>query len=111
MSAVCCVCPVLFANTHLITPALMSFRFALRIKPSVFFASVSLAQTTDSESGAAELEAIVMSGNPLGRSLFEQAQPVSILEGESLKLRLQPTLGETLSGLPRGQLKRPCPRS
>jgi iron complex outermembrane receptor protein len=37
---------------------------------------------------------------PLARTLFEQAQPVSILKGDRLLLTLQPTLGETLSRTP-----------
>lgn len=46
------------------------------------------------------LEAVVVSASPLERTLFEQAQPVSLLTGDELKLALQPTLGETLSGTP-----------
>ena len=46
------------------------------------------------------LEETVVTATPLGRTLFEQAQPVSVLTGERLALSLQPTLGETLSGVP-----------
>jgi len=46
------------------------------------------------------LDTIVVSGSPLPRTLFEQAQPVSILSGEALRLQLAPTLGETLAGTP-----------
>jgi iron complex outermembrane receptor protein len=42
----------------------------------------------------------VVSSTPLGRTLFEQVQPVSVLTGEKLPLLLQPTLGDTLSGIP-----------
>jgi len=48
----------------------------------------------------ATLEETVVTTNPLGRTLFEQVQPVSVLSGERLRLSLQPTLGETLSGQP-----------
>ena len=45
-------------------------------------------------------ERIVVSSTPLGRDLFEQTQSVTILSGDELKLRLEPTLGETLSREP-----------
>ena len=37
---------------------------------------------------------------PLGGELFEQTQPVTILSGDELKLRLEPTIGETLNREP-----------
>src|SRR5436190_19881107 len=46
------------------------------------------------------LDTIVVSATPLERTLFEQASPVSVLTGESLRLQLAPTLGETLAGTP-----------
>ncbi len=46
------------------------------------------------------LDTVVVSGTPLQRTLFEQAQSVTVLTGEPLRLSLQPTLGETLSGTP-----------
>jgi iron complex outermembrane receptor protein len=46
------------------------------------------------------LDAVIVTATPLGRTLFEQAQPVSTLKGDRLTLALQPTLGETLSGVP-----------
>ncbi len=42
------------------------------------------------------LDETVVTASPFGRTLFEQAQPVTILSGERLKLRLESTLGETL---------------
>src|SRR5207244_1598716 len=45
------------------------------------------------------LEETIISA-PLARTLFEQAQPVSVLKGDRLLLALQPTLGETLSKTP-----------
>ena len=47
-----------------------------------------------------ELPPVIVTGNPLGRTLFEQVQPVSLLDGEKLQLTLEPTLGETLSKTP-----------
>lgn len=47
-----------------------------------------------------ESERVVVSTTPLGGELFEQVQPVTILSGEELKLRLEPTIGETLGREP-----------
>lgn len=52
----------------------------------------------DTDSGA--LEEVTVTATPLNRTLFEQAQPVTVLGGDQLRLRLEPTLGETLSAVP-----------
>ncbi len=49
---------------------------------------------------AVEMDELVISSTPLGRTLFQQAQAVSVLEGRELTQALQPTLGDTLSRLP-----------
>lgn len=57
----------------------------------------------DQPSGATkvtDLGSITVTATPLGRTLFEQVQPVSVLDGERLQLSLEPTLGETLSKTP-----------
>ena len=46
------------------------------------------------------MEEVVITASLLGRTLFEQAQPTSILSGDRLTLRLESTLGETLSREP-----------
>ena len=46
------------------------------------------------------VDEVVVTASPLGRTLFEQAQPVSVLTDQALQLQLQPTLGETLSSTP-----------
>lgn len=48
----------------------------------------------------ADAERVVVSTTPLGGELFEQVQPVTILSGDELKLRLEPTIGETLNREP-----------
>lgn len=48
---------------------------------------------------ASQVDAIVVTG-PDRRSRLELAQPVSVLAGEELSLRAQPTLGETLAQEP-----------
>ncbi len=45
-------------------------------------------------------EDIVVSSTPLGGDLFEQTQSITILTGEELELRLEPSLGETLNREP-----------
>lgn len=46
------------------------------------------------------MDEVVIASTPLGRTLFQQAQPVSVLEGRDLQQALQPSLGDTLSKLP-----------
>ncbi|MEY5026346.1 MAG: hypothetical protein RLZZ244_1874 [Verrucomicrobiota bacterium] len=60
-------------------------------------APAGLAQELAASSAAVQMEAVVVTAGPLKRSLFEQTQPVNLVEGQELRLRLQPTLGETLS--------------
>ncbi len=45
-------------------------------------------------------EVVVVTAQPDARSRDELAQPVAVLEGQELRLRMEPTLGETLSKLP-----------
>jgi iron complex outermembrane recepter protein len=47
---------------------------------------------------AANLERVIVTGNPLGSA--EIASPVSVLTGDALMLKRATTLGETLNGLP-----------
>ena len=69
----------------------LSFAFALSSLPS--FAA-------DPTPPVSTVDEVVITASPLGRTLFEQAQPVSVLKDEQLQLQLQPTLGETLSNTP-----------
>lgn len=48
----------------------------------------------------AEHSRIIVSSTPLGGELSEQTQSVTILSGNELKLRLEPTIGETLNREP-----------
>jgi iron complex outermembrane receptor protein len=47
-----------------------------------------------------ESERVVVTSTPLGGELSEQTQSVTILTGDNLKLRLEPTIGETLNREP-----------
>lgn len=52
------------------------------------------------EDGALSLDEITVTATPLARTLFEQAQAVSVLSGPRLQQQTQATLGETLSTMP-----------
>lgn len=60
-------------------------------------ASNALSQALQS---SAPPPSVVITGNPLGSSLFEQVAPVSTLESPDLQQRAQGSLGETLSHTP-----------
>src|SRR5687768_16278481 len=53
-----------------------------------------------SPSPMAEHDRVIVSSTPLGGDLFEQTQSVTVLTGQELELRLEPTLGETLNREP-----------
>jgi iron complex outermembrane receptor protein len=67
---------------------------------ALFPAPLLFAQAAPPAAPGTLLDAVVVTSTPLERTLFEQAQPVSVLRGPQLRLSLQPTLGETLSGVP-----------
>ena len=66
----------------------------------IFAAALSVAVVSAQEANSTALEETVITASPIERTLFEQAQPVSILSGDALKLQLAPTLGETLARTP-----------
>lgn len=61
---------------------------------------LAFAQSVASTTSSTVLDEVVVTASPLGRTLFEQAQPISILKDDRLLLSLQPTLGETLARTP-----------
>jgi len=68
---------------------------------AVFACAPASAQTKpDGAPKVFRLDETIVNAAPLERTLFEQAQPVSILKGDRLLRALQPTLGDTLSGTP-----------
>ncbi|MDB6140950.1 MAG: TonB-dependent receptor [Verrucomicrobiaceae bacterium] len=81
--------------------AIMNF-FRLIITSASFIVCALQAQTASSPSNSqpVEMGEVVVTSSPLGRTLFEQAQPVTVLTGQELQQNLQPTLGETLSNTP-----------
>jgi iron complex outermembrane receptor protein len=64
---------------------------------SFAFASAVQAQTAAKPQ---QLEAVVITANPLGSDLFDMVPPVSVLTGRDLDLRRGSTIGETLDGIP-----------
>lgn len=67
------------------------------------FRAVSLIAATAPVAIAQEptaLDELVVTANPLDRTLFQQVQPTTVLTGDNLLLKMQPTLGETLNNEP-----------
>ena len=60
----------------------------------------SVAYAAPVSDSTAPLDAVVITASPFLHTLFEQAQPVTFLSGDNLKLRLETTVGETLSHEP-----------
>ncbi len=78
----------------------MNFRLPFA-SPSLFLLIITATRADEPASAPLlTLAPVVVTASPLGRTLFEQAQPVSVLDGEKLRLALEPTLGETLSKTP-----------
>lgn len=73
------------ANMKHFKPAIAAF--------SVFLISPAFAENNHTHT----LKTIVVTANPLGRSANELAQPVTVVTGDDLLKKLQPTIGETLS--------------
>lgn len=74
--------------------------------PTVFFilpvlsSTPILAQEKHSQKDENEIEKLVITATPFGRTILESTTPVSVLAGEELQQNLAPTLGETLKNLP-----------
>jgi iron complex outermembrane receptor protein len=80
-------------------------KFRLQILLALALTAANAQDTTPPSPSAtpadfAEHERVIVVSTPLGGELAEQTQPVSILTGNELMLRLEPTLGETLNQEP-----------
>lgn len=62
--------------------------------------SASAVSSAQAEDKTTTLNPIVVTANPLGRSANQLSQPVTVLSGDNLVRKLQPTIGETLSQEP-----------
>lgn len=71
------------------------------MRPLLIFPAILLPGSfLQAQPAAVQMDEVVISSTPLGRTLFQQAQPVSVLEGKELQQALQTSLGDTLSHLP-----------
>lgn len=81
----------------------MHFR-SLSLVSTLALASLVSAQTVppaaSEDAGHLHLDDIVVTASPLARAADEISAPTSVLAAEALARRQQPTLGETLAGLP-----------
>ncbi len=82
----------------------LSFNFNTALKPIALATLLTLSQHALAESPNAEikldLDAIPVTGNPLGVSSDELVVPVSVLNGRELSLQREPTIGATLANIP-----------
>ena len=77
------------------------FRFPLLFAAASFpWASAQTVDPALSENGAVELEHVVVSAHPYGRSANEIAQPTHLLTGDHLHQHQATSLGELLSSEP-----------
>lgn len=78
----------------------MFSRFSFSAFATLTAAGVLAAAPTAPTDPAVKLDHFVVSASPFQRNQTDLAQATSILAGTALSLRQQPTLGETLAGLP-----------
>ncbi len=69
-----------------------------RLLPLALAGPAAFAQSTDLF--PQRMDEVVVTASPLDRTLFELAQPATLLTDKALWEKLQPTLGDTLSGQP-----------
>ena len=61
---------------------------------------VFTAFSANAENSPSKIKQVIVTANPLGRSASEISQPVTVLSGDELVYKSQPTIGETLSKEP-----------
>ena len=66
----------------------------------IFYVTSSVASAQDGDDTHHQLEQIIVTASPLGRSVEEIAQPTAILAGEELRKKVTASIGETLSAEP-----------
>lgn len=79
---------------------LTSISFLATVTPVLRAEDSTSSPKKKSDEPVATLDDVLVSGNRLGQTLFEQVQPASVLKGDALQFKLQPTLGETLNNEP-----------
>jgi len=68
--------------------------------PLLHAADPSPPDKKDEKKPSTLLDDLVVTANRFHQTLFEQVQPTTVLKGDELQLKLQPTLGETLNNEP-----------
>ncbi|MFT5676244.1 MAG: iron complex outermembrane receptor protein [Paraglaciecola sp.] len=66
----------------------------------VLFSTSILAQEKHNQKDDNDIEKLIITASPLGRSILQSSTPVSILSGEELEKNQSATLGETLKSVP-----------
>jgi iron complex outermembrane receptor protein len=66
----------------------------------VIFSTFLASEAFSKELTKAKLEPIIVTANPLGRSGNDLTQPITVLSGDDLLHKMQPTIGETLAQEP-----------
>jgi iron complex outermembrane receptor protein len=74
--------------------------FKLTALCSALISSGVMAANKPTQKDENEIEKLVITATPFGRTILESATPVSVLAGEELQQNLAPTLGETLKNIP-----------
>ena len=79
-------------------PARHALASALAI--AILASTASAAETTTETPAATDLDAVVVTANPLGNSAEALAHPVEVLYGDALDRNKSATLGDTVSRIP-----------
>src|SRR5215217_7237492 len=84
---------------------ILTIAIALLLGASIATAQEAVSTTpapkpSPSPPGTSDVERVVVSGGEIESSETDKAQPVTILSEDTLKLRTEPTLGDTLARQP-----------
>ncbi|MFT5938854.1 MAG: iron complex outermembrane receptor protein [Paraglaciecola sp.] len=74
--------------------------FKLTALCSALISSGVMATDKPTQKDENQIEKLVITATPFGRTILESTTPVSVLAGEELQQNLAPTLGETLKNIP-----------
>jgi iron complex outermembrane recepter protein len=76
------------------------FHSVIRVASIIATAAPILSAQKPNDRPATKLDEIIVTANRSDQTLFQQVQPTTVLKGDELQLKLQPTLGETLNNEP-----------
>ncbi|MFT5703799.1 MAG: iron complex outermembrane receptor protein [Rickettsiales bacterium] len=78
----------------------MRYLKPISVALSATFVATFLAPNSFAKDKTIILDPVIVTANPLNRPYNELTQAITLLEGENLRRKLQPTIGETLAGEP-----------